>query len=204
MEYFKIHNLRRWTHRFYMAYHFPLFILNRLGLISEQAFRKPWPAHLGWYLRGYSIEEANQIWDWVAETQVSKNWRTDTCQILKQHLEQGDLTFLISGTPEPLLARLACELNADHVVGTGLEINEGRFTGRNSTPACIGDNKVPLTQNYLRNKQIEINWLESYAYADSLSDRFLLAEVGHPIATYPDEGLHRLAAEHGWQIFPGQ
>ena len=84
MDYFKVHNLRQWTHRFYMAYHFPLYIFKQLGLISDQAFRKPWPAHLGWYLRGYSVEEAYQIWDWVAEYQVSQNWRADTCQILQR------------------------------------------------------------------------------------------------------------------------
>ena len=74
MDYFKAHNKRQWTHRIYMAYHFPLYIFKQMGLISDEAFRKPWPAHLGWYVRGYSLEEADQVWNWVAETQVSKNF----------------------------------------------------------------------------------------------------------------------------------
>jgi HAD superfamily hydrolase (TIGR01490 family) len=202
MDYFKVHKLRQWTHRFYMAYHFPLYIFKQLGLISDQAFRKPWPAHLGWYLRGYSVEEAFQIWDWVAENQVSQNWRVDTCQILQRHREQGEIAVLVSGTPVPLLERLARDVNADYVVGTGLEIKSGIFTGRNSTPACIGDNKVPLTQKYLQENGIEIDYKESHAYADSISDQYLLSMVGQPIATYPDEGLRQLANERGWQIFP--
>ena len=124
MDYFRVHNLRRWTHRFYMAYHMPLYVLKQLGIISEAAFRKPWPAHLGWYLRGFSVSKTNQIWDWIADNHVRKNWRADACQILQEQRDQGALTFLISGTPTPLLKRLAGDADADHGVGTDLEINQ--------------------------------------------------------------------------------
>jgi HAD superfamily hydrolase (TIGR01490 family) len=202
MDYFKAHNKRQWTHRIYMAYHFPLYIFKQMGLISDEAFRKPWPAHLGWYVRGYTLEEADQVWNWVAETQVSKNWRTDMCQVLRQHSEKGALTVLVSGTPVPLLERLAQDVNADHVVGTELEIKDGVFTGRNSSPACIGDNKVSLTRDYMLKKGIKIDYGASYAYADTISDQHMLAMVGHPVATYPDEALNQLALERGWQVFP--
>jgi len=59
-----------------------------------------------------------------------------------------------------------------------------------------------LTQEYLQENGIEIDLEASYAYADSISDQQLLAMVGNPVATYPDEGLKRLATERGWQIFP--
>jgi HAD superfamily hydrolase (TIGR01490 family) len=202
MDYFKVHKSRQWTHKFYMAYHFPLYIFKQIGLISDETFRKPWPAHLGWYLRGDSVNDAEQIWDWVAETHVSQNWRADACQVLLQHREQGDITFLVSGTPVPLLDRLARDVQADHVVGTELEIKDGYFTGRNSSPACIGDNKVALTKSYLQQKGIDIDFEASYAYADSLSDQHMLAMVGNPVATYPDEALKKIAVERSWQIFP--
>ena len=202
MDYFKAHNKRQWTHRIYMAYHFPLYIFKQMGLISDEAFRKHWPAHLGWYVRGYSLEEADQVWNWVAETQVSKNWRRDMCQVLSQHSENGALTVLVSGTPVPLLERLARDVNADHVVGTELELKDGVFTGRNSSLACIGDNKVSLTREYMLEKGIEIDYKASYAYADTISDQHLLAMVGHPIATYPDQALNQLALERGWEVFP--
>jgi len=204
MDYFKAHNLRQWTHRVYIAYHFPLYFFKQLGLISEETFRKPWPAHLGWYLRGYSVNEANQVWDWVAETQVIHSWRADTCQILHQHREQGEITVLVSGTPVPLLERLARDVDAEHVIGTELEIRDGIFTGRNSSPACIGDSKVALTKKYLLDKGIEIDYGGSHAYADTISDQHMLAMVGHPVATYPDEALKQLAIERGWQIFPSE
>jgi phosphoserine phosphatase len=47
-----------------------------------------------------------------------------------------------------------------------------------------------------------VDLAESYAYADSTSDLHLLEMVGHPVATYPDDGLRPIALERGWQIFP--
>ncbi len=202
MEYFAVHNLRRWTHRAYMAYHYPLYILLRLGIISDGTFRKPWPAHLGWYVRGYTIEQAEHVWNWVADTKVKNYWRQDTCQILNQHREDGYLTVLVSGTPVPLLERLAGDIKADHVVGTGLEVEDGRYTGRSSGPACIADDKVTLIQTYMERTGIEIDYSVSYAYADSKSDRYMLEMVAHPVATYPDEGLRQIAMKNNWQIFP--
>ena len=204
INYYTFHNKRRWTHRAYMAYHFPLYIFRRMGVISDSTFRKPWPAHLGWYVRGYTLEEAKHVWNWVADTQVSNNWRQDTCQILKQHREDGFLTVLVSGTPVPLLQRLAKDIAVDQVVGTDLEVHEGRYTGRSSGPACIADNKVTLTQAYMERNGIEIDYGCSYAYADSISDSYMLEMVAHPVATYPDEGLRQIALERHWQIFPSE
>lgn len=187
-----------------MAYHFPFYIAYRLGIISDGTFRKPWPAHLGWYVRGFTVEEADQVWSWVVDTQVSKNWRDDICQILSHHREEGFLTVLVSGTPIPLLQCITNEIGADHCVGTVLEIRDGKYTGRSSGPACIADQKVTLTREYFNSIEIEIDYDASYAYADSASDKDLMEIVGHPVATYPDEGLSDIATERNWQIFPAE
>lgn len=202
MDYFTVHKLRRWTHRVYLAYHYPLYILLRLGIISDGTFRKPWPAHLGWYVRGYTIGQSENVWNWIADTKVKNHWRQDTCQILSQHKSDGYLTVLVSGTPVPLLNRLAKDIGADQVVGTELEVKEGRYTGRSSGPACIADDKVTLIQNYMKRSEVEIDYSASYAYADSISDHYMLEMVAHPVATYPDEGLRQIAIEKEWQIFP--
>ena len=202
MDYFKVHHLRQWTHRAYLTYHYPLYFFYRVGLISDGAFRKPWPAHLGWYIRGYTMDEADQVWSWVVDTLVSKNWREDTCQIYDQHREERYLTVLVSGTPVPLLERIADEISANYCVGTELEIGAGRYTGRSSGPACIADQKVSLTKAFFKTNGIEIDYEASYAYADSASDKDLLEMVGHPVATYPDQRLRQIAVESEWQIFP--
>jgi putative phosphoserine phosphatase/1-acylglycerol-3-phosphate O-acyltransferase len=187
-----------------MAYHFPFYFAYKLGIISDGTFRKPWPAHLGWYIRGYTLEEADQVWVWVVDTLVSKNWRDDICQIMSQHRKEGYLTVLVSGTPAPLLQRIADEVGAEHSVGTGLEIKSGKYTGRSSGPACIAEKKVILTKDYFENNGIEVEYETSYAYADSASDKYLLELVGQPVATYPDKELRQIAMERNWQILPLQ
>jgi HAD superfamily hydrolase (TIGR01490 family) len=133
---------------------------------------------------------------------MNQYWRQDTCQVLSQHIQNGFLTLLVSGTPTQLLKHLAIKIGADHAIGTDLEVHDDRYTGRSSGPSCIGDNKVSLTQAYIKHHGIKIDYDTSYAYADSISDLHLLEMVGNPVATYPDEQLRTLAQERNWQIFP--
>jgi HAD superfamily hydrolase (TIGR01490 family) len=202
MDYFRTHGLRRWTHRAYWAYHFPYYALRKAKMISEGAFRRPWAAHLAWYVRGYTPEEAGQVWDWVVEEFVKDHWRWDTRAILDDHRSSGDTVVLVSAGPAPLLHRIAREIDADHVVGTELELRDGQFSGRSLEPICIDENKATLARAYLKGNGLEVDLSTSYAYADSISDLQLLEMVSNPVAVYPDERLRQVARDRGWGVFP--
>lgn len=202
MDYYKVHRLRRGTHFAFLAYHYPIYALHSLNLISQTAFRRPWAAHLGWYFRQTGMEDAGQIWDWIVLQYVNKFWREDVRRILESHRDGGDLVVLVSGGPLPLLKRIAAELGVEHAVGTAFEVQEGRYTGRTTGPVCLNENKARLTQDYLGEHGFEIDFERSYAYADSISDRGLLELVGCAVAVYPDEELRLLALERDWQVFP--
>lgn len=202
MGYFKARGQRRWTHRFFWAYHMPYYFLRKASLISEGAFRKPWAAHLGWYVRGYSLEQAQPAWEWVVAEFLSQHWRADTRHILERHHQAGDLVVLVSGGPEPLLERIGSEIGAQHVIGTRLEVRNGKYTRRSLEPVCLDENKARLAKSYLRENSLEVDLQASTAYADSISDMPLLELVGKPVATYPDEALKKIALERGWEIFP--
>jgi HAD superfamily hydrolase (TIGR01490 family) len=202
IAYFRRHRLRRWTNIAFWAYHIPYYFIRRAGLISEAAFRRPWAAHLAWYFRGYPIEQAEPIWRWVVEDHLAHIWRRDTRQLLEGHLREGDLVVLVSGSPVPLLTRIGRELGVQHVVGTDLEVRQGRYTGRSMRPVCIDENKPDLVKRYLLNQEFTIDFAASHVYADSTSDLPLLEMVGHPVATYPDAELENIARTRGWQIFP--
>lgn len=201
-DYFKQHNLRYGTRLAFIVYHYPLYIMLRLHLISGRALRDSWVAHLAWYVRGYSEKQAAQIWDWVVEEHVNQGWRADTRALLDEHREAGDLVLLVSACPLPLLRRIACELGVSHTIGTHLEVRNGQFTGRSLKPYCSYENKAIMTQKYLQEIGIRIDLQSSYAYADSIVDISLLEMVGDPVATYPDEDLRTVANERGWRIFP--
>lgn len=204
MAYFKFHGLRRWTHRVFWAYHMPYYLLLKARLISQGSFRRPWAAHLAWYLRGYTPQEAEEVWDWVVEEYLSRHWRFDARRLLDDHRAAEDLVMLVSAGPQPLLDRIAREVGAGHVVATGFALRHGRYTGHSLEPVCIDENKAALAKAYLAREGIEVNFQSSYAYADAISDLHLLEMVGNPVAVYADEGLTEVAEKRGWRVFPAE
>ena len=203
LDYFQTHNLRRATHVVFLGIHYPLYFLYRLGLASADQARGFWASHMAWYVRDYSIEEGQKVWDWTVERFLNRHWRADTRALLDEHRQAGEPVILVSSGLQPLVQRIALELGIEHAVGTYLETKNGRYTGRSLSPICIGEYKASLAQEYLRAQGINIDLEQSCAYADSISDLGLLNMVGQPTAVYPEPALRKVAEERGWRIFPG-
>ncbi len=201
LEYYRLNGLKRATRYFYFGFHYPLFFLRRLGLISEGKFRGPWAANMAWFVRGDTIEEANKAWKFTIEY-IEQFWREDTVGILNRHKETGDLVVLVSSGPLPMVQKTAERLGADHAIGTAFEVVNGRNTGRSLKPTCIDSYKASMTKEFLSNAGYTIDYTNSFSYADSIADLHMLDMVGNPTAVYPDENLKTLAKERGWQIYP--
>ncbi len=154
-------------------------------------------------MRGYSVEQSQEVWDWAVERFLNRFWRQDTRQILDQHRQAGDQVFLVSSGPLPMVERIARELGAHHAVGTCFEVKAGRYTGRALPPVVIDKFKASATQDYIRARNLVIDLPASFAYADAISDLSLLEMVGHPVAVYPDPGLQAIADLRGWKIIAG-
>jgi len=202
LDYFQVRGLRKTTLAVYMATHYPLYFLRKMNLISEGNFRAPWTAHLAWFVRGYSPEQANEVWAWAVDHYLVNYWREDTRKILSDHLQRGDLVMLVSSGPLPLVQYIARELGAQHAVGTRYEVRDGRFTGKTSPPVVIDEQKARVARQYLQTHKIEIDMPGSSAYADSIADLQLLEMVGNPVAVYPDDRLRAIAQQRGWRIHP--
>ena len=200
LEYFKSRGLRRWTRRYFWLYHMPIYILYKIGLVSQSGFRRAWAAHLPWFIRGYSTGQAQGVWDWVAEEYLKKFWRLDALNLIKQHRAGGDLVVLVSAGLTPLQEAIAKEVGADLVVGTQPELRNGRYTGKLSGSVCIDEQKAQLTKQTLREREIEIDFSACTAYADSVTDIYLLEMVGNPVAFHPDDDLKRKAVERSWRV----
>ncbi len=200
LEYFKSRGLRRWTRRYFWLYHMPIYMLYKIGLVSQSGFRRAWAAHLPWFIRGYSTGQAQGVWDWVAEEYLKKFWRLDALNLIKQHRAGGDLVVLVSAGLTPLQEAIAKEVGADLVVGTQPELRNGRYTGKLSGSVCIDEQKAQLTKQTLREREIEIDFSACTAYADSVTDIYLLEMVGNPVAFHPDDDLKRKAVERSWRV----
>ncbi len=201
-EYFTLHRKRLFTHYIFLIVHYCLYLLFKVGLINQVQFRSPWAKHLSWYFKGFTEEEAEKMWDWVVVNRINKIYREDVLEKLRKHKADGDPIFLVSGGPVGLLERVAKEVGADYAVGTIHEMKNGQYTGRAESEPCQGENKELFSKQKIKDLGLEINFQESFSYADSLSDFNLMEMVGNPIAVYPDEQLRAVAEEKKWKIYP--
>lgn len=203
IDYFPTNRVKLGVHYFFNTYHMLLYSLHKIGLISQVAFRNTWAKNLAWYFKGFSEEQAGEIWDWVLENRLKGQWREDIVEKLRQHKLQGDVVFLVSGGPVGLLERIAEEIGADYAVGTRHEIVAGVYTGRPVGEACQGDHKPRLVKEKVAELGLRVDWQASFAYADSISDLQLLDLVGNPVAVYPEDAVREIALERGWPIMEG-
>jgi putative phosphoserine phosphatase/1-acylglycerol-3-phosphate O-acyltransferase len=190
---------RRWVVA-YVARNMVPAPLYRLGLMSQEAFYRQWGETMGWLLRGWTVGEAQALFERLTREQIVPNVRDDVLAVVRQHQERGHLVALVSATFAPWLETVARQLAIPHAIGTPLEMRDGRYTGRIVAPLCQGPGKPKRTRDYLDQRGLEVDWAESFGYADSGTDLDLLAEVGHPTAVYPDEVLLAHARAEGWPV----
>ena len=195
-------------HRFWVAAYLvrnmaplPLY---RSGIMSRASFFHAWGETMGWLLRGWSLDEAQALFEQLTEEQIVPNLRPDVLQRLRQHQSTGHLVALVSGTFAPLLQTIARQIDVAHAIGTPLQVQDGKLTGRIVPPLCQGEGKPRRVQSYLANQGFEIDWQASFAYADRDTDLPLLALVRHPVATYPDQALLAHARAQGWTVIGGE
>ena len=106
-------------------------------------------------------------------------------------------TVILSGAFRLFLLQVGNLLNIDTVIGSQLLFDNECY---NSVQMDIisGSNKLEKMQSFF--KEIEIDWENSKAYADSYHDLRLLKSVGNPVAVDPDIRLESIANQKKWNI----
>ena len=205
MAFFKQRGERQWTHRLFLATHYPLALLRPLRLLSEADFRRAWASHLPWYFRGYDASQMQTLAEWVAHEFVARITRAKVLARLREHVEQGDVVALVSGAPAPIVAAIArlWGVAAERALGSPVEFREGRYTSGMAEPPCIDAQKAVYARRCLAENSLNVDLAASFAYADSYSDLGLFEMVGKPVAVYPDPKLRALAVERGWRVVEG-
>lgn len=203
LAYFRANRIHLGRHYLFLFWHFILYRIQKIGLISQVRFRSIWAKNLSWHFQGFDTQQAQQMWDWVLDTQIQNEWRPEMIVKLEEHKSNGDTVFLVSGGPVGLLERIAQEIGADYAVGTRHEIIKGVYTGKPDGEACQGENKALFVQEKIQDLSLEIDLKSSFAYADSFADAALLSLVGNPVAVFPDAELRALAEERRWKIYEG-
>ena len=124
------------------------------------------------------------------------------------HAKQGHEIVLLSGTLEPLAREAARAIEVElaargvtaqiRVCATRLEEKDGKWTGRILGEAMFGKSKARAAKRLAEAMRFDLG--RSYAYGDSLTDRWLMDDVGRPAAVNPSKGLLSVARARAWPI----
>jgi len=190
--------------RLFWYAHAPLYLLRKMKLISEERFRGPWAADLAWLARGWTADQLQGMYDWVAREYCPARRREDTLARLAEHNAQGHLTVLVSTGFTGLIETIGRTVRAQMAIGTDVAMKNGRCAGKVIPPLVIGAQKGTETRKRLAERGVDVDYAASFAYADSITDIGLFDLVGHPRPVYPDADLVETAHRRGWPIYIGE
>jgi len=202
LKYYFTHKKKRtWILAFWVT-HSALWLLSKCKLYNKEKCWVKWMEDLGGIFKGASREEALKVFHWVNDNCISKSLRSEVVDILHQHKQSGHIVMIVSATFSEFLEVIGQGLGVSNVIGTKLEVGDGKYTGKAIEPLCFGENKAKLLEEFISRNGLQIDLSSSFAYADSIFDVPLLKLVGNPVATYPDKDLRQLAEHNGWRILP--
>lgn len=115
---------------------------------------------------------------------------------IRAHRAAGHRTILITGSVDLLVEPLRPLF--DDINACRLHTRDGIMTGYLESPPIVGEARAAWLRNHAR--ELGLDLANSYAYADSYSDRPLLEAVGKPTAVNPDTRLFRHAKRAHWPI----
>ena len=117
-------------------------------------------------------------------------------EAIKKHQDLGHAIVGITATSDFITAPIFREFGITEIIATNAEVLNGKYTGKVTGVACYQQGKLVRLDQWLDGRDVT----ESWAYSDSINDRFLLEYASHAIAVNPDKRLQTLAQEKNWQI----
>jgi HAD superfamily hydrolase (TIGR01490 family) len=121
--------------------------------------------------------------------------------LVDRHRSRGDLCAIVTATNEFVTAPIARAFGVEHLIATGIELLDDRYTGRPRGTPSFREGKVRRTDEWLASLGRDwAGFARSYFYSDSVNDMPLLERVTDPVATNPDPRLTALAGERGWPV----
>lgn len=117
-------------------------------------------------------------------------------EAIKKHQALGHAIVGITATSDFITAPIFREFGITEIIATNAEVVDGKYTGKVTGIPCYQKGKLARLDQWLDGREVE----ESWAYSDSINDRFLLEYATHAIAVNPDDRLEQLAQQQGWEI----
>ncbi len=121
--------------------------------------------------------------------------------LLEQHRAAGELVMIVTATNEFVTRPIADLLGVQELIAVRLARGaNGWITGEIDGVPSMRGGKVLRFEQWLRERGLAWDDVETTFYSDSMNDLPLLELATHPVATNPDNRLRHIAAERGWRI----
>ncbi len=125
------------------------------------------------------VELANLTKSFYDE-RLSKILYKDAVEMIKKLKKEGYMVILISASPEFYIKEFYAIKEVDLIIGTKFAFEGGKFIRKMDGNNCKGEEKVRRLNEVLKEKNIKVDFKNSYMFSDSLSDKPLLDLVGNP------------------------
>lgn len=149
-------------------------------------------------VKGWSVAEMAAIGEEVYDEVLALRIFPGTKEILDSHLAKGHQVWLVTASPVEVGRIVARRLGATGALGTTPEQEGGYYTGKLNGSMLHGQGKADAIEELAAKENLDLS--KSYAYGDSINDKYMLDAVGHPCAINPDTKLRKHAAVHGWSV----
>lgn len=148
--------------------------------------------------KGWEQERVSQIVREALDEVVEPIVYAEALQLIREHQAAGRKVFIVSASPEEVVAPLAGYLGVDEAIATRARIDDdGRYTGEVEFYS-YGPHKAEAMVRQAEAEGIDLS--RSFAYTDSATDLPMLDVVGNPVAVNPDRELAKVARQRGWEI----
>lgn len=148
------------------------------------------------FLTKHSDDELCVLHQRFMQNVIAPQMRPQGAKAIQAHVSLGHTVVGITATSDFITTPIFNAFGITHVIATRAEYVDGRYTGKVAGVPCYQEGKLTRLEQWLNGQEVT----ESWAYSDSMNDRFLLEYATHAIAVNPDDKLKQLALEKHWEL----
>ena len=150
------------------------------------------------FLRGVREESYARFGEDVFRSHLARQIYPEMRAVIAAHQRKGHTVAIISSASRYQVEPAARSLGIESVLCTGLQVENGVFTGGVERPICFGEGKVLAAESLVSKYGVDLD--RSFFYSDSTDDLALLERVGNPRPVNPSSRLLAIAEDRGWPV----
>ena len=170
------------------------FILYKMGIVRDP--QKPMEYAFS-FLKGKSVAEVAAITHDFFEKVLKDSFYPEALEIIAGHRRAEGTVVLVSNAADIIVREIATYLDVSEYMCTVLETESGFYSGK-VHGSMYGNQKAEAVKEFASKNNFDLK--DAWAYGDHVSDKYILSEVGNPVAVNPSPKLASLARTNNWKI----